>query len=192
MPVGLRAPTVGPSAADEDIDEGVRYVSAAAQPKRFIGVTTHGIAGIVTSTGNADCVHVVRGGRGGAGERAKRVIGAAAKGPTIAACGGVGVGVSEQAELAKALADAVGDGRAPGLKGISLSSHLLAGRQVATTTTRPPQQRTSRASTVGPHNNHNTSPTTTTGPRRVGARYERRRHTVYGLACDRERGASPC
>src|SRR5436853_2469763 len=59
MPVGFKNGTEGA------IQIAIDAVRAAAHPHRFIGVTEQGLAGIVSTRGNADCHVILRGGQNG-------------------------------------------------------------------------------------------------------------------------------
>lgn len=97
MPVGLRAPSA-PDGSAEEPSAALTALQAAALPRPFLGVTSHGTAGIVESTGNPVCSIVLSGGVGGVGERTSRVLSECEKisAPVIAECAGPGVGPVEQ------------------------------------------------------------------------------------------------
>jgi len=59
MPVGFKNGT------DGGVQIAIDAVRAAAHPHSFLGVTEHGLAGIVSTRGNADCHVILRGGQGG-------------------------------------------------------------------------------------------------------------------------------
>ena len=59
MPVGIKNGT------DGDVGVAVDAVGAAAAPHAFMGVTTEGLAGLITTTGNADAHLILRGGSSG-------------------------------------------------------------------------------------------------------------------------------
>src|SRR5216110_583908 len=59
MPVGFKNGTEG------GIKIAIDAVRAAAHPHRFIGVTEQGLAGIVATRGNPDCLIILRGGARG-------------------------------------------------------------------------------------------------------------------------------
>src|SRR6185437_8950590 len=56
MPVGFKNGTNG------DVQIAIDAIRAAAHPHSFFGVTEQGLAGIVTTSGNADCHVILRGG----------------------------------------------------------------------------------------------------------------------------------
>jgi 3-deoxy-7-phosphoheptulonate synthase len=57
MPVGFKNGTNG------DVQIAIDAIRAAAHPHSFFGVTDQGLAGIVATSGNADCHVILRGGR---------------------------------------------------------------------------------------------------------------------------------
>ncbi|MDL5157752.1 3-deoxy-7-phosphoheptulonate synthase [Actinomycetospora termitidis] len=59
MPIGIKNGT------DGDVGVAIDAVGAAAAPHAFMGVTTEGLAGLITTTGNADAHLILRGGSGG-------------------------------------------------------------------------------------------------------------------------------
>ncbi len=59
MPVGFKNSTEG------DVQGAVDAVGVAASAHVFAGITSHGTAGVISTTGNADCHVVLRGGRTG-------------------------------------------------------------------------------------------------------------------------------
>ncbi|KAL1514553.1 hypothetical protein AB1Y20_003649 [Prymnesium parvum] len=126
MPVGLRSPSA-PDGSAEDPATALAAAQAAALPRPFLGVTAHGTAGIVLSTGNPDCSVVMGGGTGSAEQRAAAIVGECGKlrASVIAECGG-GMEPSQQAEMAAALLCAVSSG-GPAPRGLSLNSYLLTG-----------------------------------------------------------------
>jgi len=132
MPAGLRLPTDADGA--DEVEGGAASLAFIAEPQVFFGVTSHGIAGIVQSKGNADVALLMRGGGGTPAQRAARVAAACGQltnAAVVVECGGAGVAPDEQAQLVSRLADAVGRGELAELRGLSLSSHLLSGRQAA-------------------------------------------------------------
>jgi len=130
MPVGLRAPAA-PDGSDEQGQVACDAINEAGQPKAFLGVTSHGTAGIVQCTGNPDCSVVLGGGTGSAEDRVSRILDGCAdlQAAVIAECGGAGMSPSGQAEMAAAMIKAVAEGR-PSPAGLSLSSFLLSGALV--------------------------------------------------------------
>ncbi len=59
MPIGFKNGT------DGGVQIAIDAVRAAAHPHSFLGVTERGLAGIVSTRGNADCHVILRGGQGG-------------------------------------------------------------------------------------------------------------------------------
>ena len=120
MPVGLRAPKFDANDA-EDLDSTLAAVAAANSSRSFLGVTSHGIAGIVESTGNADTALLLDGGRGSATQRALRVLAACASQPSVAVIAecagggphGPGAVVAEQTAMAAAITAAIAMGLRP-------------------------------------------------------------------------------
>ena len=140
MPVGVRAPSQD-AGGREDGGAAAAAVAAAAVGRHFLGVTSHGLAGIVQSTGNADLAVLLEGGTGAGATRAAAVLGActSSQAAVVAECAGSdpaaardgslhggGASDAEQAAMATAIAAAVADGQ-PAPCGLSLNSYLLAG-----------------------------------------------------------------
>ena len=137
MPVGLRAPAATCGGV-EDVALARASLSAAAEARHFLGVTAHGLAGIVESTGNADCSLMLGGGLGGGpgsgAQRAQKVLAecAAESGAAVVAeCGSGGAIDSDQIQMASAIAAAISANK-PAPKGVSVHSYLLAGSQKKT------------------------------------------------------------
>ena len=131
---GLRAPRQDPSES-EDLATARAAVACAGSARYFLGVTSHGLAGIVQSTGNEDTALFLDGGRGDPVARATAVLSECAGHPTpvLAECGGAGPHGSgargaEQVEMATALGAAVAEGK-PAPCGLSINSYLLSGAQ---------------------------------------------------------------
>ena len=59
MPIGIKNGT------DGDVGVAVDAIGAAAAPHAFMGVTAEGLAGLITTTGNADAHLILRGGSSG-------------------------------------------------------------------------------------------------------------------------------
>ena len=129
-PVGLRARATV-AEAEEDVSSAEAALAYAQAPRHFLGVTAHGLAGIVESTGNRDSAIVLGGGAGSGAQRAGRVMGACAAAeavPIVAECGSRGAIDLDQMAMATEVARAVRAGK-PAPVGLSLSSYLLAGAQ---------------------------------------------------------------
>jgi 3-deoxy-7-phosphoheptulonate synthase len=130
MPAGLRAAVHG-AAGEDDASKAQLALTAAGAARHFLGVTAHGLAGIVESMGNADCALVLGGGKGSPAERAQHILATCAAPeapPVVAACGSGGAIDSEQIAVAQAVGAAVAAGQ-PAPRAISLNSYLLAGAQ---------------------------------------------------------------
>jgi len=132
MPAGLRAPAATDDGA-EDVAFARKSLSAAGEARHFLGVTAHGLAGIVESTGNTDCGLMLGGGCGNGAQRAEKVLECAAAGSVavIAECGSGGAIDSDQIAMANDIAAAVHASK-PAPKGLSIHSYLLAGSQSKT------------------------------------------------------------
>ena len=138
MPVGLQVPRVRRGGAStttthEDMPAALEALRLAGEPQRFFGVTAHGIAGIVHSTGNSDCTLLLSGGEGDAASRVAAVK-AAADGADdarlLVECGGDAVSPPEQLKMVDALCGLIGTSSAA-VRGVVLSSSLLHGSRPA-------------------------------------------------------------
>jgi 3-deoxy-7-phosphoheptulonate synthase len=131
MPVGFKNGT------DGGVQIAIDAVRAAAHPHRFLGVTEQGLAGIVSTAGNADCHVILRGGAAGPNYDAIHVQ------KTLAALRDAGLpprimidashGNSEkdhrrQPVVVRDVAAQVAQGEA-GIIGMMMESFLLEGRQ---------------------------------------------------------------
>jgi 3-deoxy-7-phosphoheptulonate synthase len=131
MPVGFKNGT------DGGVQIAIDAVRAAAHPHSFLGVTEQGLAGIVSTRGNADCHVILRGGQSGPNYDAASV------GSALAALRTAGVpprlmidtshGNSEkdyrrQPAVARAIAAQIGRGER-GIIGVLMESFLVEGRQ---------------------------------------------------------------
>jgi 3-deoxy-7-phosphoheptulonate synthase len=131
MPVGFKNGT------DGGVQIAIDAVRAAAHPHSFLGVTEQGLAGIVSTRGNADCHVILRGGQTGPNYDAASV------GKVLAALRTAGVaarlmidtshGNSEkdyrrQPRVAQAIAAQIGRGER-GIIGVLMESFLVEGRQ---------------------------------------------------------------
>jgi 3-deoxy-7-phosphoheptulonate synthase len=131
MPVGFKNGT------DGSVQVAVDAVQAAAHPHRFLGVTEQGLAGIVTTTGNADCHVILRGGTRGPNYRPESVRTALAALRAAKLRPGLMIDTSHgnsekdyrrQPTLAHEIAAQVGAGE-HGIMGVMLESFLVEGRQ---------------------------------------------------------------
>ena len=124
MPAGLYA--MRDAGSDDDTTKLRQVTAAAGEARHFLGVTAHGLAGIVESTGNSDATVVLSGGQGKPNERAGRILAACpAEG---VASSGVLAACADQADLVKAIGSAVASGK-PAPHGVAINSYLLAGAQ---------------------------------------------------------------
>jgi 3-deoxy-7-phosphoheptulonate synthase len=131
MPVGFKNGT------DGDAQVAIDACRAAAAEHRFFGVTPVGAAAVVTTTGNADCHIILRGGRSGPNYQAEAVAAAldqlAAAGlprrlMVDASHGNSGKDHRRQPVVANELAGQIAGGE-DGLAGVMLESFLQEGRQ---------------------------------------------------------------
>ena len=130
MPAGLHAHVPGTN-GDDDAQKATEALTAAGTARHFLGVTAHGLAGIVESTGNADCALVLGGGLGNPASRAKAILEACKAedaSPVVVSTGTGGAIDADQITLARVVASAVASGQ-PAPKGVALNSYLLAGAQ---------------------------------------------------------------
>ena len=128
MPAGLRTPI-------RDMFEAAADLRSAADPQRFFGVTSHGIAGIVRATGNADCVVGVTSEGVTASTFMTDVKSACANRnspPLFVYTGGPGVCTETQMQFVDAIVESIECGQATSLRGVVLDSYLLAGARVPT------------------------------------------------------------
>lgn len=65
MASGLSMPIGFKNGTDGSLQAAMNAMLAASQPHHFLGINHHGLASIVTTTGNPDCHLVLRGGKGG-------------------------------------------------------------------------------------------------------------------------------
>jgi 3-deoxy-7-phosphoheptulonate synthase len=65
MASGLSMPIGFKNGTDGSLSAAVNAMVAASQPHHFLGINHHGLASIVTTTGNPDCHLVLRGGKDG-------------------------------------------------------------------------------------------------------------------------------
>jgi 3-deoxy-7-phosphoheptulonate synthase len=131
MPVGFKNGT------DGEAQVAIDACRAAAAEHRFFGVTPVGAAAVVTTTGNADCHIILRGGRSGPNFHAGAVTSAldqvAAAGlprrlMVDASHGNSGKDHRRQPAVAAELASQVAAGE-DGVVGVMLESFLVEGRQ---------------------------------------------------------------
>jgi 3-deoxy-7-phosphoheptulonate synthase len=77
MASGLSMPIGFKNSTDGSLQAAINAMVAASQPHHFLGINHHGLASIVTTTGNPDCHLVLRGGKGGPNFSAAHVAQAA-------------------------------------------------------------------------------------------------------------------
>ena len=131
MPVGFKNGT------DGGVQIAVDAVRAAARPHHFLGVTEQGLAAIVATRGNADCLVILRGGGGGpnhdagsvrAALGALRTAGLSPRVMVDASHGNSGKDHRRQPLVAREVAVAVARGE-DGVVGLMMESFLVEGRQ---------------------------------------------------------------
>jgi 3-deoxy-7-phosphoheptulonate synthase len=134
---GLSMPMGFKNGTDGDAQVSIDACRASAAPHTFFGVTPAGAAAVVTTTGNADCHIILRGGRGGpnyhpADVTAALDLVAQAKLPRRimidASHGNSEKDYRRQPIVAESLAEQIAAGE-HGLVGVMLESFLEAGRQ---------------------------------------------------------------
>ncbi|MFZ4639096.1 MAG: 3-deoxy-7-phosphoheptulonate synthase [Nodosilinea sp.] len=77
MASGLSMPIGFKNSTDGSLQAAINAMVAASQPHHFLGINHHGLASIVTTTGNPDCHLVLRGGKDGPNFSADHVTKAA-------------------------------------------------------------------------------------------------------------------
>lgn len=134
---GLSCPVGFKNGTDGGVQVALDAIRSAAAPHSFPAITGDGRAAIATTTGNAACHVVLRGGHDGPNHGAAAVAAVVA----AAAKAGVDPGIVIDASHANSgkdplrqpavLADIAGQIRAGGgaIRGVMLESHLVAGRQ---------------------------------------------------------------
>lgn len=131
MPIGIKNGT------DGAVDVAVDAVRAAAVPHVFPGITEHGVAALMETTGNPDCHVILRGGRSGPNHSADHVEAAlsqlrAARLPErlVIDCshGNSGKDHNRQPAVAADIAAQLAAGQR-GIAGVMVESFLLDGKQ---------------------------------------------------------------
>jgi 3-deoxy-7-phosphoheptulonate synthase len=131
MPVGFKNGT------DGTIQIAVDAILSSARPHHFLGVTEQGLAGIVSTTGNAECHVILRGGTQGPNYDSASVAATAAALGKAGARRAIMIDCSHgnsrkdhrrQPEVARAVADQIAAGDRT-LMGVMLESFLVEGRQ---------------------------------------------------------------
>jgi 3-deoxy-7-phosphoheptulonate synthase len=133
---GLSCPVGFKNGTDGNVRIAVDAVQAASHPHHFLAVTKQGRSAIATTTGNADCHVILRGGKvpnydSLSVESAWKLIVAAGLSTRImidASHGNSGKRPENQTAVIGSIAEQIeaGDGR---IGGVMVESHLLAGRQ---------------------------------------------------------------
>lgn len=130
MPVGIK------NATDGDVRAAVDGMRAAAASHVFMGVNADGLAGLVTTTGNADTHIILRGGQRSnysaadveSARASLRGAGLPQRVVIDASHGNSGKDHVRQAEVVRELAARIAGGE-QGVTGLMMESFLLAGRQ---------------------------------------------------------------
>jgi 3-deoxy-7-phosphoheptulonate synthase len=137
MASGLSMPVGFKNGTDGSCHIAINGMLSASHPHRFLGINSHGLASIVTTTGNPDTHLVLRGGKDGPNYDAAHVEKAAAE---IAQKGlnsrvmidcshdNAGKDYTRQPIALQSVADQVLAG-SPHIMGVMLESHLVAGNQ---------------------------------------------------------------
>lgn len=137
MASGLSMPVGFKNGTDGSCHIAINGMLSASHPHRFLGINAHGLASIVTTTGNADTHLVLRGGKEGPNFDAlhveKAVAEIAGKGlntRVMVDCShdNAGKDYKRQPIALQSVADQVMAG-SPHLMGVMLESHLVAGNQ---------------------------------------------------------------
>ena len=135
MPVGFKNGTSG------EVQIAIDAIQAAAYRHSFFGVTEHGLAAIVTTSGNSDTHVVLRGGLKGSNFAAKhvhqtlealRAVNLPARLMVDASHGNSEKDYRRQPVAARAVAQQVAEGET-GIIGVMLESFIVDGRQDLTT-----------------------------------------------------------
>ena len=131
MPVGFKNGT------DGDVQIAIDAVRAASQPHHFLGVTEQGLAGIVSTSGNADCHIILRGGGKGPNYDSSSVqkalaalshAGVPARLMIDASHGNTEKDYRRQPQVAREIAAQVAEGERK-IVGVMMESFLVDGRQ---------------------------------------------------------------
>ncbi|MEO1127337.1 MAG: 3-deoxy-7-phosphoheptulonate synthase [Cyanobacteria bacterium J06635_15] len=137
MASGLSMPIGFKNSTDGSLQAATNAMLAASQPHHFLGINHHGLASIVTTTGNPDCHLVLRGGKHGPNYNADSVEQAAAAlnkdgiNPRMMIdCSHANANKDHNRQLT--VLDSVADQLTAGSKhilGVMIESHLIAGKQ---------------------------------------------------------------
>jgi 3-deoxy-7-phosphoheptulonate synthase len=131
MPIGFKNTT------DGSVQEAIDACRVGQNSHVFFGVDSDGRAAVVTTTGNADCHVILRGGRGGPNYGPEHVAAALLKLDTAgvkhrlvidASHGNSGKDHERQAQVAVEIGEQLAAGQV-GIAGVMLESFIVAGRQ---------------------------------------------------------------
>jgi 3-deoxy-7-phosphoheptulonate synthase len=131
MPIGFKNNT------DGSLQAAINAMLSASQPHHFLGINHHGLASIVSTTGNPDTHLVLRGGKSGPNYDAKHIDWAATELQRLNLNARVMVDCSHanalkdynrQVDVLEAIAQQLHDGQRH-LLGVMIESHLVAGNQ---------------------------------------------------------------
>ncbi|MEV4318474.1 3-deoxy-7-phosphoheptulonate synthase [Actinocrispum sp. NPDC049592] len=131
MPIGIKNSTSG------DISDAVDGIRAAAAPHVFMGINADGLAALVSTSGNADCHLILRGGSTGPNYSAADVVAALERLGSAglperviidASHGNSGKDHTRQPAVVRDVAARIAAGER-GVAGVMLESFLVAGRQ---------------------------------------------------------------
>lgn len=131
MPIGFKNTTTG------DLIAAVNAINAATQPQTFLGVSEHGVASAVTTSGNPDCHIILRGGDNGPNYSADHVANSVELLTKKEACNNIMIDAShanclKDDKLMPGVYREIISQRAAGntkIIGAMLESHLVAGNQ---------------------------------------------------------------
>jgi 3-deoxy-7-phosphoheptulonate synthase len=136
MASGLSCPVGFKNGTNGDVKVAVDAVMAASQPHHFLAVTKEGRAAIATTTGNADCHVVLRGGKApnydaASVEAAAQAVAKAGMPPRImvdVSHANSGKNHENQPAVAADIRAQVATGTSP-VMGVMIESNIVAGRQ---------------------------------------------------------------
>jgi len=136
MTSGLSCPVGFKNGTDGNVKIAIDAVQAAAHPHHFLAVTKEGRTAIASTTGNADCHVILRGGKApnfdaDSVDAAARQLAAAGLAPRLmidASHGNSSKKPENQPQVVDAIAAQVAGGSSQ-VAGVMVESHLVAGRQ---------------------------------------------------------------
>ena len=138
MASGLSMPVGFKNGTDGSLSTAVNAMVAASHAHRFLGISSEGLASIVTTTGNPDTHLVLRGGKHGPNYHAENIAKASGQLSQHKVCHRVMVDCSHdnaardhtrQPVVLKDLTTKLANGGSPHLIGVMIESHLVAGKQ---------------------------------------------------------------